>query len=615
VIWGRISLIFIYAYPIKKELLVMILLPNTNVTKNMKRTYNITVPIFLLWVILFSAISCKPKETPLDAVIVRLASDPDRLHPVIARSSISYQIMNKIFQPLADFDPNTLNMVPILLNQLPTLTPIEEGTYAGFYSMNMQLIPGAQWEDGKSVTTTDVEFSLKSILICEWYGSGAPGLLSTMVDMNIIDDQNMTFIVKDKSIFGAYNMLLVPILPKHIYDPENQSQSLDLGEALNGGSPEWIENNPDLKAFAESFNSVTYSREIVSGSGPYGFRSWEDGQLIILDKKSNYWGNAYATDRPYLTGDPSTILYRIIPDEVAAIEALKNGDIDILGDFSPDQFSQLMADSSLMTYNPDVLQYYYTAINNRDPRLADRAVRQALAHALPTEEIIEKLFAGLASRITGPIHPAKYYYNHTLSPVTYDLSRARQLLDQAGWIDSNNNGIRDKEVDGQRQELAFKIITSQRKLGQDLSLVFQEEAAKIGIQIEIVVLDNPTLLKDVTERNFDLANLASRFNPGLDELYSNWHTQSATAPGNNISGFSDAAVDSLILRIQTGTNTNESFVQLYGAFQQIIAEEQPVIFICAPKERIAARKHIDLPTTLMKPGYLEQKAKPAGRVQ
>ena len=589
--------------------------PLFKLNHNMKRTYKPLLLCLLLWGILSIIIGCKPKATPLDSVVVRLASDPDRLHPVIARSSISYQVMNKIFQPLADFDPNTLNMVPILLDQLPSLEPIETGTYAGFYTMKMQLIPGAQWEDNKLVTTADVEFSLKSILVCEWYGSGAPGLLSTLVDMNQIDDQNMTFIVKDKSIFGAYNMLLVPILPKHIYDPEDLTQSMDLGEALNGGDSGWLENIPDLKAFAESFNSVTYSREIVSGSGPYGFRSWEDGQLIILDKKTNYWGNAYATDRPYLTGDPSTILYRIIPDEVAAIEALKNGDIDILGDFSPDQFSQLLADSSLTTYNPDVLQYYYTAINNRDPRLADRAVRKALAHILPTEEIIQELFAGLASRITGPIHPAKYYYNHTLNPIPYDLSKANELLDQAGWIDSDRNGIRDKEINGQRQELAFKITTSQRKLGQDLSLVFQEEAAKVGIKIEIVVVDNPTLLKDVTERNFDLANLASRFNPGLDELYSNWHTNSTNAPGNNISGFSDAAVDSLIMQIQTGTNTSESFVQLYGAFQQIIAEEQPVIFICAPKERIATRKHIALPTTLMKPGYLEQKAKPAAQIQ
>lgn len=568
----------------------------------------------IIAILLLFTFSCQQEPNSLDRVVVRISDDPDRLNPIIARSTVAYQVMNKIFQPLVDFDPQTLQLAPVLLEVMPEAIAVDTGQYAGFFRADLKLLEGAAWEDGIPVTAKDVRFSLNTILICEWYGAGPPGLMTSLVAMEPgEDEQSFTYYLKDGSSFGAYNLMLMPVLPAHIYDPENLISEMDLNEAISTGSSEWLTKYDNINSFAESFNSTLYSREIISGSGPYEFDSWRDDQLIILKKKENYWADQMADKRSVLTAHPLEIAYRIITDEISAIEALKEGTVDIVGDFSPDQFILLRDNDSLQinTYSPDVLQYYYTALNNKDPLLSDPRVRNALAMLLPVDDIIEQLFNGLASRIVGPIHPAKPFYNTALVPVKHNIKGAQQLLEEAGWTDSDDNGILDKELNGVKTELTLSLLTSPRKLGQDLSLIFQQEAAKAGVQINIDVVDNPTLLKNISEKSYQMANLASRFNPGLDELFSTWHSQSSSGSGNNITSFSDPTVDSLIVAIQGRDLLIDQMYDSYAEFQRLIYKLQPVIFICAPKERIAARSGIDLPTTLMKPGYLEQLAQPA----
>jgi peptide/nickel transport system substrate-binding protein len=574
--------------------------------------YNRLVLLFLLLVVAWSA--CKVEQRSLDNLVVRISDDPDRLHPIIARSSISYQILGNVFQSLADYDRQTLQMVPVLLDSIPELIEADTGIYAGFYISDMTIHPKATWSDGSPVLASDVIFTMKSVLICEWFASGIPGLLSSLVNIEPgIHNRQFRVIFKDDSQSYFNGFLLFPVMPAHHYDPESLLDDLDLGDAIENGNPGWLQKQEKWNEFAVKFNSTAYAMENIMGSGPYMFEDWNTGQLIRLIKYPAYWGVSLQEERPILAAEPERISYRIIPEELTAVEALLDGTIDILGDFSPDQFIRLQTiqDSSgtVKTFSPDVLQYFYTSINNRDPKLSDARVRKALAHLLPTEVIINDLFSGLASPIAGPVHPVKPYYNQDLKPVPQDIDRAIELLKDAGWVDSDSNGILDKEIDGQKYELSLRLSTSQRKLGQDISLIFQESAAKAGVQIEIITLDNATLVQEVTERKYTLANLASRFEPGLDELKSTWHSSSAGGVGNNISGFANEEVDKIIDSIQNVKMSEDELFKLYKRFQEKIHEEQPILFICAPKERIAVRTAIDIPVTVLKPGYVERMAK------
>lgn len=555
---------------------------------------------------------CGEKEVKLDTIVVRIADDPDRLNPVIARSSIALQITNKLFQPLAEFDPETLLLRPVLMDTLPEAIQIDTGQYAGFYGVPVRIRDEAAWRNGSPITVSDIEFTFKCILLCEWYESGVPGLFNNVVAIERTDNEKQfNIIVKDNSIFSIYSQLLLPIMPEYFYDKNGMTLSMSFNEALNEGSPKWLESEPSLKTFVERFNSMPYSRHEVNGSGPYRFRSWSGGQLLTIDLKKNYWGDATGIDYLSSQMSPSVLAYRIIPDEQSAIESLKEGSVDIVGDFSPDQFARLQKeeDETIALYSPDVLQYYFIGINHKHEVLEDRAVRQALAYLLPIDDIIAELFNNLASPLAGPVHPAKPYYNEDLTPYPYDPEKALEILTDAGWADSDENGILDKTLEnGEQIELSLEITTSQRPLGQSLSLILQDEAKAIGVDISIDVVDNPTLLQKVTERTFHLANLASRFNPGYDEVYSGWHSNSIDK-GNNIIGFSHPEVDSLVELIHSNNVSQEELFGWYREFQAILHEEVPVLFICAPNERVAAKASISLPTTAIKPGYLEHLAR------
>lgn len=89
-------------------------------------------------------------------------------------------------------------------------------------------------------------------------------------------------------------------------------------------------------------------------------------------------------------------------------------------------------------------RYVYISINNKNPILEDKNTRRALAQLLDLDQLKQNLFKGYADRITAPFQPSKSYYDTSLQPIPFDINRAQSLLAAAGWIDSDHNGILDK---------------------------------------------------------------------------------------------------------------------------------------------------------------------------
>jgi peptide/nickel transport system substrate-binding protein len=180
-----------------------------------------------------------------------------------------------------------------------------------------------------------------------------------------------------------------------------------------------------------------------------------------------------------------------------------------------------------------------------------------------------------------------------------------RLLREEGWADLTGDGILDKITDvGDTVSLRFSLLTGQRKLGQDIGLVLKQDAAKAGIAIELDVVDNTQFITRLQEGSFDLANLSGRFAPGYDELSFTWHTRSQNGAGNNFMHYGNAQTDSLIEAIEKESNVGQKEA-LYKVFQQKVYEDQPVLFLCAPDERVIAQKSLEVATTALKPGYFE----------
>jgi peptide/nickel transport system substrate-binding protein len=233
----------------------------------------------------------------------------------------------------------------------------------------------------------------------------------------------------------------------------------------------------------------------------------------------------------------------------------------------------------------------------RNPKLADKRVRHALAHVVDADEIIDELYMGFGERIASPVSLASPDYNKNLKPVPFSIEKAKQLLASAGWKDSNNNGIVDKVLDGKSTELSLNFLyTAGKEISEQLALLFQDNAKKAGIEIKIQAMEGKEILGHWASHDFELLS-AGRGGLPIWSPEQNWHTNS-----DNRSGFGNAETDAIIDKIPV-TFDPKKRRQMYYQLQEKILDEMPEIFLFAPKECVAIHKRFEAKAIDGVPGY------------
>ncbi len=570
----------------------------------------LTLPIFLI--LLMTGCQDKTATDQADFLVqIRLASEPDNLHPMFSRSAYATQIENLVFYPLAEFDPYTLELMPLLIEEMPKAELIEEGEFEGLYRYSFRMREEASWDDGKPVTAYDYLFTIKAAFNPRVNAPSWRGFLDAIraVEIDAEDPKSCEVYLSGKNMISDLIVVNFAVFPVHIYDAGNLMGDILLDE-LRVDVPEdtLVSWYPKLESFADAFSSVQYNRETISGAGPYRFVEWGTGQSIILEKKENWWGDQVEDAPDMMKGNPTRITYTFVPDENTALAAMKDGAFDIFSEVGSEAFLQLKNDPQYADrfnfYTPSLMQFHALELNNRDPKLADARVRKALAALLDYDAIIENLTAGLAQRTVGPIHPSKPYYNREIMAPGQDLELAREYLAEAGWRDTNGDGTVDKVIDGVPTELDLSVLVSQRKEGQQIALILQQNAARVGIGIEIETRDGQQILSALRTRDFDILPMRVRSNPYMYDPYQTWHSDSDKPGGSNRSGYHDKEVDEIIERIRLAEDPAEVH-RLYLEFQEELAKDQPVIFLYVPEEKIIANKRIRMQPSSRRPGYFE----------
>ncbi len=222
--------------------------------------------------------------------------------------------------------------------------------------------------------------------------------------------------------------------------------------------------------------------------------------------------------------------------------------------------------------------YTYLGYNLRRPLFQDRRVRQAISCAIDQRELIEGVLLGLGQPATGPFKPGTWPYNPDVRRYPYDPERARALLAEAGWRDSDGDGVLDREGN----LFAFTLLINQ---GNDTRVksgeIIQRRLKEVGIDVRLRVIEWAAFLKDfVNPGNFDAVILGWTIPPDPDG-YDIWHS-SKTRPGElNFIGFGNPEVDVLL---EQGRHTLDQAARkkIYDRFQEILAEEQPYTFLYVP---------------------------------
>ncbi|NUO01150.1 MAG: hypothetical protein HUU01_11105, partial [Saprospiraceae bacterium] len=389
-------------------------------------------------------------------VIVRLDGDPDRLNPILSSTSYGGQIYNQIFQYLMYVNPQTLVLEPQLLKSRPVATEITEGPWKGGIAYSLEIHDKAVWDNGTPVTGNDYVFTLKAILNPLVDAARLRTFVDLIRDVTVDpgNPKKFTVYTSEKQIIGEEKVCgAFPIMPEYLYDAGGLLKNIPLQDLTTPEKAQALsESDGSLKTFAEAFKASKFSneKEFVSGSGPYRLESWETGARVILSKKDNWW--AEGMDQVTLTASPDRLIYQVITDPTIVVQALRTEEIDATADIDPTQFDSLRNNPDLMArYNfhtPLMLTNFLIYVNTRNPKLSDKRVRKAIAHALDVDEFIKVIFSGLGKRAVGPVHPNSEYNNTDLKPLEHSPEKARQLLKEAGWMDTNGNGTADKNING-----------------------------------------------------------------------------------------------------------------------------------------------------------------------
>ena len=583
----------------------------------------------ILTVLLFSIVSCKSdsvKENKEKATVetaittdenlkvrIRLASEPKRLNPVLTTTATAIQLLNHLFPTLLNFSPEDLSVQPRLAKSLPKVEEITEGIYKGGVAYTYEIHEEAVWDNGTPVTGHDYVFGMKVLFNPLVEADAYRGIMNFIKDVKVDADNPKKFTIYSNKTYimgEAYSGFYV--YPRYVYDPQELLKDILLTDLT---SPEkaaaLASSNSNLKKFAEKFNSMEYSREVanISNCGAYKIVEWIPNERLILRKKDNWWGDKLVKEYPMLTAIPKEIIYEVIRDVPSAITQVKSGEIDIYS-IPTNNYLELkkneQAIKTLNFYEVDAMSYTYIAINCQNPKLKDKKIRRAIAHAIDREETIKALKSDLAKTITGPIPNQFDYYNKGLTPITYDIEKSKALLKEAGWEDSNGNGIVDKEIDGELVELTIEMsIPSSSETSKQLAILIKGTTKKAGINIEIKGKENNVYMGDRRRRNFEMMPLLARPDPGLYDPYQLWHSKSDTPSGSNFVSFRNEEADGLIEKIRVTLDKSKRDA-MYLRLQEIIYDEQPCIFLYSPQVCIVANKKLNMKTSVYKPGYFEQ---------
>jgi peptide/nickel transport system substrate-binding protein len=219
--------------------------------------------------------------------------------------------------------------------------------------------------------------------------------------------------------------------------------------------------------------------------------------------------------------------------------------------------------------------YSYLGYNLQDWKFKDKLVRQALTMAINRESIVEGVLLGLGTVTDTPYKPDTYWYNHNVKKFPYDPEKAKQMLAEAGWKDTDGDGTLDK--DGKPFE--FTIITNHgNEIRKNAAIIIQRDLKKVGITVKIRVIEWAAFLKNfINKRKFEACLLG--WGIGIDPSQIDiWNSKKTGENELNFINYQNPEVDRL-LDLGASTYNREERKKYYDQFQEIIAEDQPYTFL------------------------------------
>ncbi len=523
--------------------------------------------IFLLILLITSTFfpSCDKKsgssvsdESKNNLIIFGIRNDVDFFNPLYSNDITSGLINDLIFSGLtyAEFDSDSGKLIyyPGLAYKWK-ISPDKK-------SITYYLKTNLRWSDGKPFTSKDVKYT--------FYLYTNPEIMSVRQDIERFFihkkdgnlDYDKSFVILSDSVFqfnfnnpvdDTLFITGLPILPEHIFS-----------------------QIPPEKLINHEINFKPI------GIGPFVLENYSRQHQFILkrNKEENY-------DKiPYI----EKLVFKVIPDYNSRINQLKNGEIDLLTDIRPEDAELLRSQSDRIEIKfIKGRDYDYIGWNNIDiqkftesnqkiiqphPLFGNKEVRRALTLAINRKEILDGYFGRYASIAESPISPIfKEFVNNNLKIIPYNPDEAKRILEKNGWQDRNGDGIIDKNG----IPFKFKLAISAGKPHREFAAtMIKNYLKKIGIDVEIEILENSLFFSKMFERKLDawIAGWTIPLDLDLEPFWGSNLEQNFF----NVTGYQNKNIDKLFSELKK-TNSFEKMKRIIYKIQEILQEDQPVTFL------------------------------------
>jgi len=406
-------------------------------------------------------------ETPGGTFIDSNKADIQTVHPFLVEEDVSYKAVSLVYEGLVGGDPRSGQVSPTGLADYWEISP-DNRTYT------FHLNKDAKWHDGVDVTAEDVQFSADALANPDTGSVYTGTFVDTVESWRAIDDETFEMVAKEPFFTFLFDIQTLFIIPKHIWE--------------NVPYAEW-RNDPGA-------TGTDPSR--VIGSGPWKFQEWRQGESVTLTRNDDYYGKV-----PYL----DKYVLRIWPDQTAVVNALLNGEVDA---------AELEAsDVAAVEGTPGIAVAHYPTRGftfyefNLDPEVTtkwqDQRVRQALFYALDRESIVNDSLLGYGEVAQGtqPVVSYAYAPDRITTKYIYDPEKAKSLLTEAGWTDTDGDGIVDKDGNS----LSFELLYRSGSPTEDQLVAYLQDAWRaIGVDASPRSLEFPALIEATTTNpTFDIA--------------------------------------------------------------------------------------------------------------
>jgi peptide/nickel transport system substrate-binding protein len=462
-----------------------------------------------------------------------IVSQPRYINPILSQTSeADADISELVYSGLFSYDAEG-KLVKRLLEDYQIS---EDGKV---YTLTLK--QGVKWHDGEELDAEDVLFTIRAIQDPAYKSPLRTNWLS--VEAVSVDRFTVELTLK-KAYSGFLESLTVGILPKHIWE----------------------------NIAPENFFLADYNLAPV-GSGPYRFYDSEkdsNGNMISYELRAF---EGYFASMPNI----AKIVFHFYPDEPTLLDAFNRREVLGMNSVTPASLPLLQERRSARVYEISIPRIFAVFFNiTKSPALAHDEVRSALSFATDREAIIRDVLSGKGQVAETALLPFMNGYASDVAFSRYDENQANTILDQNNW-QRGEDGIRGKngtvlEFDLQVPDWPELVRTAE---------MLREQWSRVGVRVKVVSLSAADLQQNVIRPREYEALLFGEAAMIDSDLYSFWHSSQKHDPGLNLAVFDNKNIDDTLVALRETIDV-ETRKELYRSFQDILAQENPALFLYSP---------------------------------